>query len=1096
MAKVFNKKFKALDFIRDHPGRGLELFAQDIAANGTKEYIASTKDYVFSKIYGTDTQKSTLGVPIPGTSLYETFEQDTPVALGFDLDIVTRDQTDSKLDDVHAIMDTTGAFFERHYGRALTVADWVVTSSGYSVAKLKQSYHLKLYGFWFKNVAAVAQLVTAMNITGTDGDGQARTDMSIYRVIPMRLTGCCKYGQNDRVLDPFAVTDAKGKRSLMPEDFDSFKEYWMHSCFTFVDGYQELEPPEVDVPAIAKAIHDNPDGSAVMAVYQTISDSKGCSVLLVKGLLDCLDDRYATEYHLWLKVLMVLQSCITSAASGTSLFHLFDHFSQRVRTSYDYRGVYDKWESCWASRDSYQARKLSMGSLFKWAKDCSPDKYKSVIRRQLLPILNLEQLMPKLEGTGIDYVEYDERWCQNVPLEEYDTIILESAMGTGKTEQIITAMEGKDRILALATRIVLAISLAKRFQDAGIEMKFYKEYVGDLSNVNKLIVSPESFWRIQGNPCYDLVNGDEVESILAQFDSPTVQHPPECHQAFISTLQSSRRLVFMDANVTMKTISFVQSIMQKDVETNSYQRLFNRREKALFIKNTQVIGGRVARRLGYKCSVAKMQKAIIQRMIDQLGEGKRIAFFSCSATFAKKLHAAIETACIGKRVKLYVGDMDDQEKLDEDIEGTWAQLDMVIYSPCILVGVSFAIKDHFNSIFAYLTTTSVNCRDAIQAIHRVRYPSDNLIEYVVDDVPRRACITSFKQMVKRLTQRKKYISMQLLSIIGVRGMLTMQEIDHIHTISTDKDDYLDKMKKAAMQKNGVCADDIPDIVFMNHVYNELENDIHHQGYDAVFGYYLQKFGYSFDFEDLDIPEDDEAEVPAVDPESPSLYERTQNIEVGTYLRYKTLINECRSTKVMKQEVAKHEFEQMVVNDALSYDVKRQLFDGIQCNTQYRSWFNNVYTETHSEDLSLLAKELTRVAWMEFLDPITAVMCSVKKACSILGLKSTVDTTATFTTNDIKANVEALEKELAHIADVLKLRVWSKSDDKVARVRSMLKAFFQEWAGMSMVTYGGAVKRTAANWVSSYKLEAKDAFSMLLMKSFVEQQDWSVPPGRA
>jgi hypothetical protein len=1072
----FDHKVDAINHIQENPGS--ELFASDLGTNGAKTWLASDKGRVFQAIYGA--RKSTRGIPapLPGMSLYETYEQNTPIALGFDLDIKTDDPNDAKLDDVHAIIDATGAFFKHHFDKRLSVKDWIATCSGYSAAKQKQSYHLKLKGFFFQNVAHVKQLVVAMNIEGVD--------MSIYSVRPMRLTGCCKAGQNNRVLAPFAVCDQNGSQSLMPQDFDTFEEYWMHTCFTFVDGYEQLEPPTQDMSTLSASILEKPTGCAAEAVYDDISAKGRTSVLLVKGLLDCLEDRYATEYDLWLQVLMALQSCITSHSLSLSMFELFDYFSRRVYTSYDPRGVQQKWRSCWESRNSYRERKLTIASLFMWAKKCSPDKYKAVIRKQLVPLLNLDQLMPKLEGSGIDYVEYDERWCQDIPIEQYDTIILESGMGTGKTEQIIATMEGKDRILALATRIVLAISLAKRFQEGGVDMKFYKEFTGDLSIVKKLIISPESMWRIQSNPCYDLVNGDEIESVLAQFDSPTVQHPPESYHSFISTLQASQRVVLMDANISMRTVSFVQSIMKKDPD-NTYHQLFNRREKALFVKNTHAIGGRVARRLGYKCSVAKMQEAIVERMINQLNDGKRIAFFSCSATFAKRLHADVKKACVGKRLKLYVGDMDDQDKLDEDIEATWSQLDMVIYSPCILVGVSFAIQDHFNSIFAYLTTTSVNCRDAIQAIHRVRYPSDNLIEYVVDDAPRRACITSFKQMVKRLTQRKKYISMQLLSIIGVRGMLTMKEINHIHSISADKDDYLQKMNEAAMQKSGVCADDIPDIVFINHVYNELENDIHHKGYDAVFGYYLQKFGYSFEFEDLVV---DEEEPPLqIDLWSDSLYERTQLVDEATYLSHKDCINSCTATMAMKQMVAKYEFEQMVINDSFSHEVKKQLFDGMTCNTRYRTWFNNVYTETHSDDLQMLTRELTRVAWMEFLDPIIACMCSVKTVCSVLGLKNSIDTETKFTTQDIKGNLAVLEKELSHIVDVLKVRVWSKSKDAVAQVRSKLKAFFMEWSGLKMVTLegDGGSRRTMTSRIQSYRLEAKDAFPMVLVASFLKSE---------
>ena len=60
-----------------------------------------------------------------------------------------------------------------------------------------------------------------------------------------------------------------------------------------------------------------------------------------------------------------------------------------------------------------------------------------------------------------------------------------------------------------------------------------------------------------------------------------------------------------------------------------------------------------------------------------------------------------------------------------DVNNTWINYDVVIYTPTIEAGVSFDVKNHFNKIYGVLSSGSTSQRAFYEMLSRVRHITDN-----------------------------------------------------------------------------------------------------------------------------------------------------------------------------------------------------------------------------------------------------------------------------------------------------------------------------------------------------------------------------------
>ena len=151
----------------------------------------------------------------------------------------------------------------------------------------------------------------------------------------------------------------------------------------------------------------------------------------------------------------------------------------------------------------------------------------------------------------------------------YKSLNIKSPYDTGKTQMIKTILTvyKPKRILWISYRRTLTMDLMKNFKSLGFE-----DYqTCDINNADRLIIQLESLIRVNDIHVlktvefaqvtkYDLVIIDEVESVLQQFNSPTMKNMSKLIFDYLQILISeSKQLITLDGGMDDKTYHYVNS---------------------------------------------------------------------------------------------------------------------------------------------------------------------------------------------------------------------------------------------------------------------------------------------------------------------------------------------------------------------------------------------------------------------------------------------------------------------------------------------------------------------------------------------------------
>lgn len=282
---------------------------------------------------------------------------------------------------------------------------------------------------------------------------------------------------------------------------------------------------------------------------------------------------------------------------------------------------------------------------------------------------------------------------------EYDTIIAKSNMGTGKTEaedRYISTLEADEHVIIISMRKTFTQEIAKRFRDFTV----YNSKPGKLAD-NRVIVQYESIHRIQtaGLDTTKLtLILDESESIITQIPHTKPAKAAECMAVFKWLYTKASRVILMDACAGERTYKLAGQRKRVKMIVNTFVRnpitdvYYN--EPTSFIRNFAIA-----------C------KNAVNEPINVVSSSKDIAIIM--ALCAKAQYP-------GLRVALYTCDKTPEQIAElDDVNASWVNYDVVIFTPTITAGVSFT-KDHFHHQFVYLKNTSCDFITGIQMTGRVR----------------------------------------------------------------------------------------------------------------------------------------------------------------------------------------------------------------------------------------------------------------------------------------------------------------------------------------------------------------------------------------
>jgi hypothetical protein len=606
---------------------------------------------------------------------------------------------------------------------------YVYTSS----SSEKESYHIIINKYYVTDVDFIKQLTRFMNSSINCyykfPQNTEIVDPNVYRPANsgLRLLGNRKMG-SDRVKIPVSSQTDAGDLSTS-----------MITTILFESTEINIPPIVVTDEEISEEINSFEDDDFDFIITNNDIDR-------VRIALMNVDPWRADNFREWMNV------CFSLKNSGYP-FELFDEFSQRSE-KYVYDLVLRAWDGIPVDTHT-KGKRLTVRSIFNNLKKDAPKVFKGLLESHGVnprTVFNRtvtvtpEAVRGVLEKATIS--EVNERYLspESGFIDSQD-LIIKSYLGTGKTQQITRPPEIVDTsksVLIIVNRVKLAKEFFKRFFKYGFNL--YTDIQTPADRINpvkgspfeRLIIQPESLWKVPLNQNYDLIILDEVESSTIQFSSTTMttrEHEKtsvtptletfefsryeETAYRFVRFLRTCAKIVMADAFLSMKSIDFYKSL--------------KRQTKTTVILNGYTPEPRKAIRIPMGCEDvdAKQKRENLTPLFDNalkcLKDGKKIFFVFSSRS---KLEDFEEyTRPHGFDGIAYSGKKNNMKNVGFDACKEWTGKDYVSITTAITTGIDFS-ELYFDYVFVYFQSTPL-ARDIFQSIMRVRHLKENTMYYSI-----------------------------------------------------------------------------------------------------------------------------------------------------------------------------------------------------------------------------------------------------------------------------------------------------------------------------------------------------------------------------
>lgn len=325
-------------------------------------------------------------------------------------------------------------------------------------------------------------------------------------------------------------------------------------------------------------------------------------------------------------------------------------------------------------------------------------------------------------------------------------LIFNIGMGGGKTTATLKELKRreKDTFVWLAPRQTLVQNTSGRMK---------KEYAlnhithldvgndkGKLSMAKHLIICNQSLHYLNDDIKYDIVIIDEIETVfLSWLDEETHGKNLKANfKMFCNILRRASKVILLDAFITTKTLNLLtdlgiskQSIKLYTSKQQPKQRklVFNPTEDQIVNKivDSLVLGEKSYIFYPFK-KPSKKHMGIIEfdTYIKEKVKEKRL---STAKTAEEKL-AIHETSL---KSLLYYAESKEKNNLG-DINILWDDVDYILTTSSITVGVNYEHKDVYHNVFLLVSGATNVPRDIIQSSMRIRHPINTDINYHLYDV--------------------------------------------------------------------------------------------------------------------------------------------------------------------------------------------------------------------------------------------------------------------------------------------------------------------------------------------------------------------------
>jgi hypothetical protein len=509
------------------------------------------------------------------------------------------------------------------------------------------------------------------------------------------------------------------------------------------------------------------------------------SIDILKQYVDLFSDARRDNYDSWIKVGMAIFTCNPTEEG----FKLWNEWSSKS-SSYCSR-------ICKYSWSKFRIYNYGLGSIRFWSKEDNPEKYKSIAcpqEKQLYEstviekdyLLDKDDIISKKNNCVTRNIH---KWLTT---KDIKTLAIKSPYDTGKTtllKSIISQYKHK-RILFITYRQTLAYDIEGNFKQFN-----FANYLDNIYHNDRQICQIESLFKLTSDyfpmddirevPSYDLVICDEIESILAHFQSNTISNKEELFDFMTDIIKNSNKLIVMDGDFGNRAYEYIAAlgksiILENKVKKNSKLFIFSN-NRPLFDKKIieDLAAGKKIVIVSMSASVClyyyrkfsldyikdntdpdidlpvdiddytdgndkkdikpddkpednKLKEAILddkpEDKLEDKPEDKPEDNKLKEAILDDKPKKSNHDSTYNKyKVIIHCAKTSDSIKNNlKDVTNYWSTPDILIYSPSITAGVNFDV-DYYDKMYVVLSTMSCSPRDLLQMIARVRkYKSDEI----------------------------------------------------------------------------------------------------------------------------------------------------------------------------------------------------------------------------------------------------------------------------------------------------------------------------------------------------------------------------------
>ena len=695
MASAIYSKSDAICKYERQKIKDIKLFQEDTNAKGSKRFYTIDPNIIYNKMIAN--KKS---------HFYEFWTDNMKIAFSLDLDmngIIDYDQA-IKIVKENILKVCQGA--KKYYNYDYLIEKIIILESDPKYSQLesnKFSYHIIFRGLCFQNHLVAKDFYLRLHKDYI----LDFSDVSIYNLSCLRTCYSSKAGKKS-ILMPIELTiNDFNTCSDTNSELDPY-QFWLRTLITSIyPSEKEICQSDMLIPITKMKIEDKIENAEKKSDISNVN---------LEEILFKLPDRFYDDYDTWIKCGMILSSISTD---NKSFFDLWDRWSAQSN-KYDK----SKMDKLWIGfNKSSGSNKLTIGTLIKW---CQNEGIKDIFiktRKSFTDIIQEYPIKPIIINIqDSNCLELNQnKLTPNIykPFLNTRLLAIQSEKGTGKTSNLFKCLFDKNNAIITDETTMLFVSSRRTF---GVKLlgdlkefgfKLYSDIPDSDIYAKRIICQIDSLGRLCRDS-YDYIIIDECESLARYTTSSHFTKNPKSN-IIISHLSmrvsDAKHIIIMDADLSDRCIEYYKKIIS----------IQDKDDMQLIINNYKPF-------TDYEI-ISLTFNDWLRKVLDAIGEDKKIIIPMASNNKAKDLKTKIEQDYPDKKILLIHKETDDNDKVKNliNVNETWGEYDIVIYTPSVCMGVSYDVPNVFDSIYAYGCENSLGAQEFCQMLHRVREPINKTI---------------------------------------------------------------------------------------------------------------------------------------------------------------------------------------------------------------------------------------------------------------------------------------------------------------------------------------------------------------------------------